>query len=346
MLLVRVGSGRGGSARVKPLSSNRPAVFRLIPYREGKHMLTISLLPILSALLSPQTPTYTDIPYMLQAANGAGALRCAYQEGKISTVAADQKIVVGWTASALCNQAPQWSLTFNPPHNALGTYKAQSGTQEIPVRYYPTASCAIDSTTFMVAGRSFDGNTIIERWAVRWPAPMPGPVMDPATQIVSVSVALPSIALGQRVYAASVPGKKLVKNMCAIRKSNSSPVSCLVQFDDSGDVYVMNCNSGQLTLLASAAASPSGTLGTVAGLSPNNQNGIAFGDHTSAGYIYTLSRGLKLPSELGTPTPPPVVIFVDSNRDGVIESALQVSEADYKSQGWWNLANYNNWWLN
>ena len=304
--------------------------------------------PMLGTLAGRSLPsqavfTEIDVPYEMRVRQGAGAIRKGYQEGRIRTSSVEKQVFIGWTSSAIANQPPVWTAQWSPQGNALDGNKAQSGIQEFSTRYFPTASCVLAEDAIVVAGITTAGETVVERWSLAWPTPMPSPLANQAG-VTAVSVALPSRAGVRRVYSADVVGRRYVRNLCALRRASGPPTDCLVQFYDSNDLYSLNLNTGQATLVASAV-NASGALGMVPGLQPKNHSAISFGNRTGVGYAYTLRRGMKSSLATGSPTAPPVVVLVDGNRDGVVDSALQMTAADYAQQGWSNLNNYESWWL-
>jgi len=155
-----------------------------------------------------------------------------------------------------------------------------------------------------------------------------------------------------KLYEDDVPGRRIVRNLCALRRvaatpgnANSAAGAVLVHFHDSQDLYELDLSAGSLKLLASAALS-TGTLGLVSGLGFPDHYGVRYGDRQGVGYSYTLLRGYRVAPAFGSASGPPVVTLVDSNRDGEIDVVLQLTEADFKAQGWQSLENYDNWWLN
>ncbi len=285
-----------------------------------------------------------DVPYVLRANQGAGALRMGCQEGRVRTTSVEKKLLITWTSSAIANQQPAWTAQWSQQDNALDGNRAQGGAQEFSTRYFPTASCVLGPDALLIAGITPGGSTVIERWNLAWPSPMPVPMVNPQTGVTSVSVALPSRTSSKRLYDADVVGRRYVRSLCALRRQSGAPTECLVQFYDSNDLCSLDLASGQVTLLASAV-SASGVLGLVPGLQPKNHSYIAFGDRISVGYKYTLGRGMKFLPVPGNPNAPPVVVLVDTNRDGTIDAVLQMTELEYAQQGWANLSNYENWWL-
>jgi len=303
-----------------------------------------SSLVVLNAASPNQGFTPTDTPYMLRMRGGAGAIRNGYQEGRIRTNALDRWVVINWTASPIANQAPNYSLQWSSQHNAFGNNKAQDGFQEFSTRFHPTANCVIDSSRILVGGITPAGRTIIEEWTLGWPEAMPTPVTSTTTGIVSVAVALVTVTDTRRLFDADEVGKKYVRNLCEIRRADAPTESCIVQFHDSNDVYELNLGDSNMKLLASASIS-TGPLGLVVGLGAKDHYGVWFGDRLGVGYTYRLVRGHKVGPLPATGSSPPTVILVDGDRNGTIDSVLQLAAAEYQAQGWSDLANYASWWL-
>lgn len=287
----------------------------------------------------PQAFDPTGIPYVLRHRGGAGAIHKGFQRGIVNTDAFAKSVTIDWAASAIMDQPPDYTLVWDSDNRTLGPYKTQSRTQMFQTRFYPTASCIISQSSALVSGVTTSGRLTIERWDFVWPSPMPAPATDTASGVVSVPVTLPSRSMVRTVWSEDLtPGRYFVKILRAIASSNADPASCLVVFYDSNDVYTLDLVDGSMSLLASAT-DPNGQLGIVASLSPNTHYWSEFGNHISAGFVYHLGRGLDLqpPPTAGDPLE---CIFVDADRNGTIDSVLQLTTSEYLSQGWNDSTSY------
>ncbi len=303
------------------------------------------------AIIAFQAPVYAQaiqqyIPSSLQRCAGEGNLRKQHQSGKLTCYSLDKKLTINWTASGLENLQPDWSLFWDPTGEPiLGTHRVTTTTQEFVVDFHPTAACVISNDAILVGGINEAQETIIQRWDLVWPDSMPVLKVDPNTGISQVGVAMVNCSVKKVIYKDTVAGRNLVRDLCWIRKADTRNTCSLVQFDDSGDLYSLEMYTGALQLL-STHEDASGTLGMISGLVGPTQRSVAYRDHATVGYTYTLSRldrsGRHLSVDLaGIPS---YVILVDNNRDGTIDTYLELNGAEYISQGWRDMGSYLNPW--
>ena len=82
-------------------------------------------------------------------------------------------------------------------------------------------------------------------------------------------------------------------------------------------------------------------LGFVTALVSHSQDNIVYGDRTGIGYSYAFHKVQSFANHQGDP----VLILLDANRDGGLDSVLQLSNAAYVAQGWSIMENFERWWL-
>lgn len=294
-----------------------------------------TLLPTASA----QSFRADQVPYALQRHWGSGSLRSTYQRGSLLTNAAAKSLEIHWTASAIVNEPPDYSLTYDPANNALGPYRAQSSTQELSTRYFPTASCALTTSSLLIAGVAPTSEWVLERWELVWPDPMPAPVTDPQTGLVSVPVALPNRARVQTLRTQPLdPTQGVIKFVVPIERIGAEPGSCLLGFHDSGELWVFDFASGSLQLLASPT-DPTALLGAAPALGETYHVMVEFGSHRTEGNVYHPVSGFDVqqaPSALD----PMEVLLLDTDRNGVIDEMRLLPFEEFAAQGWNDASNY------
>ncbi len=287
-----------------------------------------------------------DIPVGLRSHAGSGNIRKAHQVGSITCDALKEVLTVTWRSSALENQAPDWSLQWDLDTGALGTHFVQTVNQEFSVGYYPTAAAVVDDSTILVGGVDKAGTTILESWSLVWPKMMSGVYTDPNTGLSQVQPMMVTVSTRKRLYDDSAVGKTFVQNICAVRRQSGKPVDYMVQFGDSSDVYIGAVQGGALSLLGSSQTS-AGTIGTVPGLEGDSQTVLMASHFSGLGYVYQLLRQDPSGRLMNDIEAPKVlrIIFVDTDLDGVIDNYLQPTQQEWDDQGWADLDNYVNWWL-
>jgi hypothetical protein len=299
------------------------------------------LIPCL--LLAQQAqPTFfpQDIPSALLTSDMRGTLQRGFQTGRVSANASERTVYVHWTASALQNRAPDYSLAWDPERGTLGTASFSTDRQAHVVAFYPTAIGRLSGDSILVAGAKTNGGTIIQKWTVLWPSEMPAPVVGD-DGFSSVSLVLPTVQKSV-VYSTSGLGSPgFVSGMCGLR----SPVGvsdALVQYLDPNNVYVMSLTSGAMTLVASETGT-SGTIGAIAALGAKDYSGIGSSERAGFGYVYQFYRGRT--DVLSSSLDVPVLMIIDSDKDGSIDGHLELSSGAYESTGWATLDNYVSPWL-
>lgn len=286
-----------------------------------------------------------DIPAYLRLRQGVGAIRKGHQSGVLSLDGMNKLVTITWTASAVCNLAPDYSLVWDPAAHTLGTHKVRTMRQEVSRRYFPTAACMVDSSTILVAGVLPSGKVLVDKIELVWPTPMPAVMTDVITGISSVHPVSPGLGRETRLYESDLTTGGVVRCLSRVRRVSGSPSQGLLMFDESCDVYTIGLADGALSLLASSSNSTAG-LGLVSLLSGKDQTSIAARDHKVNGYTYTFVRDLGLAPATPGGGGPITLILVDSDRDGAIEAYLELSAGDVLSQGWNQLDSYEEWWLN
>lgn len=299
----------------------------------------------------PSTVVYlsdvSDIPTDLRQQTSFESLRRGLQAGDLLLDATARTVAIRWTASKDTNSPlpPSYSaaISIDLEHDAVGQIAYNTTSQTFSTRdYMPTASCVVDGLTAVVCGLGLNGSTIIETWSFAWPTPMPPVSINPVTGMQSVGIVSPARSAITRIYDADMQGKRIVRNITGLRKQTSSTTHLLVQFNDSLDVYVMPMAGGAMQLLASSTQS-SGTLGQVAALGIP-YNWLAFGQHQSLGYLYSMSTATAhlLSPDVGSAETP---TFIDSDRDGDLDTVAELTQAERTALGANDLGNYIQWWL-
>jgi len=274
----------------------------------------------------------------------AGAkLREAYQSGIVSLNAMERRVSIRWTASELTNLPPDFSLEWDVQNNALGGAKATSGGQTFSTNYYPSACGPIDSDGMLIGVITSVGGIIVQRWEFTWPETMPIPVVDPATGLSVVAVALPTLER-TTVYSEPRDGPhRFVAGICGLRIVGTRPQKALIQFHEPNDICVLDLNSGNLSLVASET-DDTGSLGLLPALSAKDYSGIAVREHVSQEYVYRFAR-TRTDGHRDTAPSVPIILIVDNDRDGIVDVVHQLTGDDFLAQGWYDLQNYIDWWL-
>jgi hypothetical protein len=146
------------------------------------------------------------------------------------------------------------------------------------------------------------------------------------------------------LYTADEAGRRYVAALAGLRVQGAETEAALVQFYDSQDVYVLDLNVHTLLLLASANA-PGAIFSAPESLSVTDHTGITCADRTDVGFVYTFSRGKGDLTWLDQPYDTPILTLIDSDRDGDVDSFLQLSDEQFTQGGWDDLSNYTDWWL-
>jgi len=308
-------------------------------------MFTTSIVIAFCMAIFPQ-PTQSDpaVPAHLATSYSPDQLRFGYQEGVIVTYAYPPTVKIDWIASGLSNAAPDHTLPVSYVDGDLivGNHSFSKRDQRFRVGLTPTASAVLDKKSILIAGIDQHDNTVVEIWSLSYgagtPPTEPSLNVNAVTGITSVEVTLPTRTSIQRIHSENAVGRKLVRNLCTIRTAGTNSTSALVQFEDSGDVYKMELASGALTLLSSSTG---GGLGSVPSLSTVSHMTLKFGDRTNYGFVYSLIFAIA-DDQPGQITPS--VLFFDQDRNGTIDSVLELPDAVYESQGWLDPSNYITSW--
>lgn len=314
-------------------------------------MHRISSLICLSALFAGsafgQNFDPASIPSPLRKSGATGKLRNAHQSGKIRISSMESLVRISWAASGKENEDPDFTLVWDPQEGTLGSHKLATATQDIVARVYPTAACVVSKDLILVAGINRAGETVVESWPISWPSPMPQISVDPTTGVSSVAPVLVGRGSTSVILQTDVPGQSLIRSLCVLRKQGDVPQEYIMQFNDSGDIYRAALDGqGPITLVGSSSET-SGQLGLMPSLIGQDQNYLIFRDRPSHGYCYVLGR-----SVFGHFPPSPstsflyYTILVDSNRDGSLDSKLELTTGRWKSLLWWDMTDDINWWLN
>ena len=208
------------------------------------------------------------------------------------------------------------------------------GSMVYPLSYQPTDVDMLGDDIMLIAGVDSYGKTIIERYKFRWPTVASHPFAMHPSGAVRYILEYPAHTGTKRCYEGDVPGKKLVRFLLGLMGTESGKAKhALVQFHDSSDVYTVNTGTDMMTQLASSTVT-AGTLGHV----PSLGDGHDFSwkaDHDDYGYIYVFGFEDNVDS-----SDPPTLVFVDDNRDGLIDSYLTVPAGSWIGTEWDDPAKY------
>jgi hypothetical protein len=107
----------------------------------------------------------------------------------------------------------------------------------------------------------------------------------------------------------------------------------------------MDLASGARSLLASQTDSLA-CLGVVAALGCTYCDSIQFGDRPETGFSYVFTGwGPGCVQAAPSDTDPRILILLDTDRDGIIDSFKQLSGTQWMAEGWFRLESYREWWL-
>jgi len=289
----------------------------------------------------------SDIPISVRSSGMAGKLRMGLQAGVVSAIGRERCVNVLWTASAIANQEPDYSLEVDFANRAIGGAKATTRNQMVGTNFFPTAFGKLSDSEVLVAGIRSSGVTVVQRWTLVWPPQMPSPTQDVESGLTSVEVVFPTIERSNVFVGPALSGRRYVTGINSLRRLAGAPTQALIQFlQPDNDVMVMDLSSGGFELLASEANS-SAELGVLTSLATKDYSQIGFGDKTDTGYCYRFWRGdsdLSTVLPAGSP-PTPILMLVDNDRDGTIDNAVQLTSGQFVSGGFDNLRNYAAFWL-
>lgn len=319
----------------------------------------LAMADIMAAQQSQQAPTFNPsaLPERLRFGGGSGAtIRNGFQAGSVTWRASATGADIRWTSSPLTNSEPDWdtySENVNLGNNSRGNAKYQTAKQAIQTAFYVTAIGREYQDSLLVAGvKKVGGQVIVQRWEFFWPLTgMPNPVEDFATGLESVEIVIPGLQKTTLYTSVEINGDPtvIVSGICGLRgPSGSSPTHAVLQFVAPNDIKLMNLTTGNITLLASESGS-GGALGVVPSLSIKKYSGISIKNHSALGYVYFFSTGSSAVSDFyggaGLDDDDVRTHLVDSDRNGTIDSALELSTNQAQAAGYLTLENYFDWWL-
>ncbi len=208
-------------------------------------------------------------------------------------------------------------------------------SQDRVLSYWPTCIRLLRDGTLVVAGRSARGATIIEQWHLSNGGVKV--VTDPKTGEKDYAVTPPSVRKVETLYDEARTPMDMVCEMIEIRTLEDDAVGMrmLIQFYSTSDVFTLEVGGRELTKTISSPTSqlPLGVF-VVNKVFPAQLS--SFIDIDQVGYTYVF----------WTPEYYPWFAIVDSNRDGILDSAHQlVTEADLVALGLLNRENFisGNW---
>ena len=343
----------------KPFSSLRPHMKSQCGASMKRLMIiAIALGAPIVQTTSAQTafpgPTFKvqDIPWRLRMGAFQGKLRAGLQEGYISFTAAHKKVNIRWTSSAITNEEPDWNLfstQFDFGNNAVGSSKFRSDDQVVTAGFYVTACGRLNDSTLLVGGiNRVHGGAIVEQWTFDWPPTMPSPVLEDGFE--TVEIVHPGVQRTVVYSDAPLTGapRQYVSGLCGLRDSGGPTNTALVQFDNPNDVLVLDLGTGVLTLLASESDA-SALFGATPSLAIKEYSAIKILNHSSAGYVYFLLTGSPaISTQYGGASlddDDQRLHLLDSDRDGVVDAVVAMSTNEAESQGYLDLTDYEDWWM-
>jgi len=192
------------------------------------------------------------------------------------------------------------------------------------VRYWPTTATNLGNLKMAICGKApRTGNTIIEVWTFSQPSYAIVPFQTPNGPNVELRGG--KVVSVEEVYNANVAGRLLVEECLPWWGTTSDRL--LVKFHDTHDVYGLDCVSGNLNLLAS----PTSQTGVLhAALLTQDRVGRA-GKLAQGGYVYQYAPEDLTDLALNDPA---IVVLMDANQDGVIESISTISRQQHVDLGY------------
>ena len=282
-----------------------------------------------------------DVPWILRSSQSRLLIK-EKQQAYVTTDSTSRVVTLHWTSSQYVGQPPNWSLTWDSATDGMGSCKTLTQDQIVTTRFYPTSCAIADADSILVGGINGDGETIIEVWDLTWVGPMPTPVIEGSSGLLVIPISQPNVTK-TRVYQADEAGQRFVCSLAGLRVSGSSDAAAiLVQFYDSQDVYTVDLGSSIPVLLVSEST-PGALFSAPASLAPKDHTGMRFADRTDTGYVYIFERGRN--GWWDQPYDAPILILIDGDRNGTIDSLVQLSDLDFEHAGWSDIDNFTEWWL-
>lgn len=194
------------------------------------------------------------------------------------------------------------------------------------LRYWPTAATRLDDSRIVLTGKSSAGLTIIETWTFEPPA-----LSADGAQIVA-----PRRSSVVRHYEAYAPGRDTIQATALDLTGTASRV--LVQFYDSRDLLSFDLASRTLT----AVASPHVGSGVFHAPQLDDYQWSAFEakTHVVQGNVYLFRPKRHVVVAAGPGQDVVAIALIDSNKDGIIDSATSMTTSEWQSAGY---ANPTNW---
>lgn len=219
-----------------------------------------------------------------------------------------------WTRTDTKRVSVDWSYfpNLNDPSEMT------TETQNFTTRYFPTYACGIGTDKLCVAGVDGLGKTVLELWAFD----VSNVEADPPTKATrtSVTTLINEVVAGRYCILQFVP-------------SRADPDVLLMRYHDSRDVYAFDTGTQVFTKVAGPGPTePSGVIVVpeLAGVYAS----IGSRDHVTHGYAYIF----RLPH--ASPDSRKVVVLIDSDRDGDLDSGDALTATEWDSGGWADPANY------
>lgn len=260
------------------------------------------------------------------ASSGCGATN-------VSAAATDSGVSIGipprdlWSTGAASYRYPanlEAVMRYDTPGKSVSLFwRSVTGVaaeQQIALDYFPTRAIFLSDGRLCVAGKRGRGATTLDLLEIVPPSRVQDLYTLPRNLDASATKSVTT------VFEARQVGQDMVR---LVNENMTNPDWLFVQFWDSRDLYSLDLTSGAVTLVASPTAQGSAihAPSLVVDYSVINRR-----DHIRSGYLYIMAL------ESGGA---PIVVLVDSDRDGVLDDCLELTAGEWGSQGYGDAANYN-----
>lgn len=297
----------------------------------------VAVSPPLPTQSSPAQPQYPQLKAACMNRH-SGRIRHGFQRGWYEVNSAHKIVTAQWMAGENANEHPDTPYPIVPLE--AGMKHMQQASEEILTRFFPLFAAVVDSERVFVAGVTDDGKAVLEVWRQAWPTNMPQPQSDGADSGPrSVNVVLPRRTI-ERIATITDPQRVHVLNVTPVRRSNGPSTQVIVQYWESTELHLVDLASGAHTLLASATGAEG--IGPIPQLGQVRFNALAGRKHATAGFVYFLQY---FQNGAVRSTLPDVVVLIDQDYNGTIDTHQIVTSAQFSAPGGWrDLVHYPDWW--
>ncbi len=213
----------------------------------------------------------------------------------------------------------------------LASHGWQLSHQTEATAFWPTEVASLGGNRLAVAGKARrTGHTVLHVWTMDPPSSIP----PPGVEVGTGETLFPELALivtdRDLVYDAAVPGRGLVQFMFA---NHGAPDEIFVQFWDSRDLYLLDMNTNDLSLVLSSSRGHG--VPWVAALANDYEHRFS-ADHSAQGYVYVMA-----PAYESSDSAPDTLVLIDADRDGDLDSWRTYDEDAYSQLGLTNAEEFN-----